>query len=134
MAQLVNTLEYLQSQGIMHRDLKPMNIMLDANYNIKLIDFGDAKNIYEKLEDDDEMEEISSSSSSSASNASSSQSDDEFGLVFEETVKDENGNNKLKKFKNQYANTLRERCDTIVGTANYLSPEVVMQYDKIYKK
>jgi serine/threonine protein kinase len=27
----------------MHRDLKPGNIMLDENYNIKIIDFGDAK-------------------------------------------------------------------------------------------
>jgi serine/threonine protein kinase len=27
----------------MHRDLKPGNIMLDKNYNIKIIDFGDAK-------------------------------------------------------------------------------------------
>jgi serine/threonine protein kinase len=27
--------------------LKPLNIMLDENYNIKLIDFGDAKDINE---------------------------------------------------------------------------------------
>jgi serine/threonine protein kinase len=31
----------------MHRDLKPLNIMLDQNYNIKVIDFGDAKHIEE---------------------------------------------------------------------------------------
>ena len=31
----------------MHRDLKPHNIMLDANYNVKVIDFGEAKRIDE---------------------------------------------------------------------------------------
>lgn len=46
-SQLINTIEYLQINGIMHRDLKPLNIMLDENYNIKLIDFGDAKDINE---------------------------------------------------------------------------------------
>ena len=36
----------------MHRDLKPQNIMLDVNYNVKLIDFGDARRIDEKLDED----------------------------------------------------------------------------------
>merc|ERR1719336_3632190 len=42
-AQLVHVLEYMQSLLIMHRDLKPQNIMLDQHFNIKIIDFGDAK-------------------------------------------------------------------------------------------
>lgn len=45
MAQMVNVLEYLQLNYVVHRDLKPMNLMLDSNCNIKLIDFGDAKKI-----------------------------------------------------------------------------------------
>jgi serine/threonine protein kinase len=36
-AQLVMALELLQSKKIMHRDLKPQNIMLDDNYNLKLV-------------------------------------------------------------------------------------------------
>ena len=44
-AQLVNFMEFIQKEGIMHRDLKTQNIMLDENYNIKIIDFGEAKKV-----------------------------------------------------------------------------------------
>jgi eukaryotic-like serine/threonine-protein kinase len=37
---ICDALEYIHSQGVVHRDLKPENIMVDANDNIKLIDFG----------------------------------------------------------------------------------------------
>lgn len=40
--QLVDAVIYLYGQGIVHRDLKDENIVVDEHYNIKLIDFGSA--------------------------------------------------------------------------------------------
>jgi serine/threonine-protein kinase len=37
---VLDALEYIHKNGVVHRDLKPENIMVDANDNIKLIDFG----------------------------------------------------------------------------------------------
>src|SRR5260370_1408726 len=41
---ILDALEYIHSHGVVHRDLKPENVMVDANDNIKLIDFGIASN------------------------------------------------------------------------------------------
>lgn len=38
--QLVLSLEYCHRKGIIHRDIKLDNILIDKNYNVKLIDFG----------------------------------------------------------------------------------------------
>ena len=40
MKQLSNGLKYLLDNNILHRDLKPQNILLSKNYDIKLTDFG----------------------------------------------------------------------------------------------
>ncbi|KAG8983476.1 hypothetical protein FRB90_006004 [Tulasnella sp. 427] len=40
--QVVDTVAYLESMGISHRDIKDENLVVDAEFNVKLIDFGSA--------------------------------------------------------------------------------------------
>eukprot|EP00471_Norrisiella_sphaerica_P002380 CAMPEP_0184479844 /NCGR_PEP_ID=MMETSP0113_2-20130426/1404_1 /TAXON_ID=91329 /ORGANISM="Norrisiella sphaerica, Strain BC52" /LENGTH=733 /DNA_ID=CAMNT_0026858005 /DNA_START=167 /DNA_END=2368 /DNA_ORIENTATION=+ len=38
--QLIDGLEHCHSRGVFHRDLKPENLVLDACFNLKIVDFG----------------------------------------------------------------------------------------------
>ena len=38
--QIIEALSYLHNSGLIHRDLKPMNVFLDKAKNVKLGDFG----------------------------------------------------------------------------------------------
>ena len=41
--QVLNAFEYAHSKGIVHRDVKPANIFIDKNNQVKILDFGIAK-------------------------------------------------------------------------------------------
>ena len=43
MKQVFEALQHCHSKGVIHRDIKMENILLDEDHNIKLTDFGFAK-------------------------------------------------------------------------------------------
>lgn len=50
-------LKYIHSCAVLHRDLKPGNILLDDNYQIKICDFGLARCVNKADEEDEVIEE-----------------------------------------------------------------------------
>jgi serine/threonine protein kinase len=42
--QILNAVGYIHTQGLVHRDIKPSNFLLNENWELKLMDFGIAKN------------------------------------------------------------------------------------------
>lgn len=45
--QLINAFAYLEKNNILHRDVRPENVLIDDSGTVKLIDFGFGKNVNE---------------------------------------------------------------------------------------
>ncbi|MCL6591997.1 MAG: protein kinase family protein [Firmicutes bacterium] len=49
--EVISAFEYLEKNRILHRDIRPANILIDNNENIKIIDFGFGKELKTKEQD-----------------------------------------------------------------------------------
>lgn len=54
-SEVISAFEYLEQNQILHRDIRPANILVDTNNNVKIIDFGFGKQISPTTQDDNSI-------------------------------------------------------------------------------
>lgn len=107
--QLINALEYMQKNDIIHRDMKPENILLDEWHNCWIADFGCAKNI-----DSEQVEEEIKSYQMEPEDFIDHEEIDhqpDFGTILEKNI--------------SYRDDVKNN-HTFVGTPLYVSPEMLL--------
>lgn len=49
------SLNFLHSANILHRDIKPSNLLIDSSCNVKICDFGLARTVCKKSDEEKEF-------------------------------------------------------------------------------
>ena len=53
--QVINAFKYLEEKKILHRDIRPQNILIDKSGNVKIIDFGFGKILGKNVQDNNSV-------------------------------------------------------------------------------
>ena len=130
-AEMFSCLEYMQKMKLIHRDLKPQNIMIDEKGHLKIIDFGTVRKkgyYYDKREmkfkEEKIFEVIDSEDIKGVKNVINPDEED----VDEDDEEEEENDDEEEDKNNNSQKKLKVRCQrsmTFVGTAEYISPEVI---------
>jgi mitogen-activated protein kinase 1/3 len=133
-------LKYIHSCAVLHRDLKPGNILLDDNYQIKICDFGLARCV-NKEDDDDEITDSVQPNRTIDKNAllakgstlnkysQNKKKEDEEKKEEEETKKEETKENKPKRppmLKDLKKQKQQQILSVHVVTRWYRAPELIL--------
>jgi len=110
-AEIVLALEYLHKHQIAHHDLKPDNILVNAQGHIKLTDFGLSRISVPQALDTNVVEKILSA--------------DKFRNLSQQTA------HETPPLGSQRRSTMRRSISNrhVMGTPDYLAPELLLGYD-----
>ena len=131
-AEMVLFLEYLQQKKLIHRDLKPQNIMIDEKGHLKVIDFGTVRKVgyyYDKREmkfKEDKSYNVIDSDDIKGVKSVVNPDEQDVDEEDEENEDDDDDNDGDDNNINKKGMKRRvQRSMTFVGTAEYISPEVI---------